>query len=97
MKVVSIVGCGGLENTTVANQVYRKIAEQFDCQAFVSLSQNPDMVMIFRSMLSQVKKNEYGTSNSCDQDRAGSTISRAPGRTTQHGPFMLSFLNLSHD
>ncbi|OEL17596.1 Disease resistance protein RPP13 [Dichanthelium oligosanthes] len=68
MKVVSIVGCGGLGKTTVANQVYRKIAEQFDCQAFVSLSQNPDMVMIFRSILSQVKKNEYGTSSSCDQE-----------------------------
>ena len=68
MKVVSIVGCGGLGKTTVANQVYRNIADQFDCHAFVSLSQNPDMVMIFRSILSQVKKNEYDTTNSCDQE-----------------------------
>jgi hypothetical protein len=68
VKVVSIVGCGGLGKTTVANQVYRYIAEQFDCHAFVSLSQNPDMVMIFQSVLSQVKKNEYDTTKSCDQE-----------------------------
>ncbi|CAL4991153.1 unnamed protein product [Urochloa decumbens] len=68
MKVVSIVGCGGLGKTTVANQVYRNIADQFDCHAFVSLSQNPDMVIIFRSILSQVKKNEYDTTSSCDQE-----------------------------
>jgi len=68
MKVVSIVGCGGLGKTTVANQVYRNIADQFDCHAFVSLSQNPDMVMIFRSILLQVKKNEFGITNSCDQE-----------------------------
>ncbi|CAN6381860.1 unnamed protein product [Urochloa humidicola] len=68
MKVVSIVGCGGLGKTTVANQVYRKIAEQFDCQAFVSLSQNPDMVVMFRSMLSQVKKDEWDNTTSSDKE-----------------------------
>ncbi|WVZ50258.1 hypothetical protein U9M48_001531 [Paspalum notatum var. saurae] len=67
-KVVSIVGCGGLGKTTVANQVYRNIAEKFDCQAFVSLSQNPDMVVIFRSILSQVKKDECDGTSSCDQE-----------------------------
>ncbi|CAL4979381.1 unnamed protein product [Urochloa decumbens] len=68
MKVVSIVGCGGLGKTTVANQVYRKIAEQFDCQAFVSLSQNPDMVMMFQSILSQVKKDEWDSTSSSDKE-----------------------------
>ncbi|KAJ1276519.1 hypothetical protein BS78_05G219900 [Paspalum vaginatum] len=67
-KVVSIVGCGGLGKTTVANQVCRNIAEKFDCQAFVSLSQDPDMVMIFRSILLQVKKDECGGISSCDKE-----------------------------
>ncbi|TKW01941.1 hypothetical protein SEVIR_8G211500v4 [Setaria viridis] len=68
MKVVSIVGCGGLGKTTIANQVYRKVAEQFDCQAFVSLSQNPDMVMIFRSILSQVKKDDCDGTSLSDKE-----------------------------
>jgi hypothetical protein len=68
MKVLSIVGCGGLGKTTVVNQVYQKIAEQFDYQAFVSLSQNPDMVMIFQSILSQVKKDECDSTSSSDKE-----------------------------
>lgn len=68
VKVVSIVGCGGLGKTTVVNQVYINIAEKFDCQASVSLSQNPDMVNILRSILSQVKKDECGSTSSCDKE-----------------------------
>ncbi|CAO2142488.1 unnamed protein product [Urochloa humidicola] len=68
MKVVSIVGCGGLGKTTVANQVYRRISEQFDCHAFVSLSQNPDMVMMFRSIVSQVKKDKWDSTSSSDKE-----------------------------
>ncbi|XP_015698018.1 disease resistance protein RGA5-like [Oryza brachyantha] len=54
MKVVSIVGSGGLGKTTLANQVYQKFGKQFDCKAFVSLSQHPDMGMIFQTILYQV-------------------------------------------
>ncbi|XP_047091189.1 disease resistance protein RGA5-like [Lolium rigidum] len=60
MKVVSVVGAGGLGKTTLANQVYRSIGDRFDCKSFVSLSQNPDIEMIFRTMLSQLKKDECG-------------------------------------
>ncbi|KAL6592113.1 hypothetical protein ACP70R_007715 [Stipagrostis hirtigluma subsp. patula] len=69
MKVVSIVGSGGLGKTTLANQVFRNIREQFDCQAFVSLSQNPDLMMIFRTILSQVKKDECDDTSSCDKEQ----------------------------
>ncbi|XP_021316917.1 putative disease resistance RPP13-like protein 2 isoform X2 [Sorghum bicolor] len=68
VKVVSIVGCGGLGKTTIANQVYINIAEKFDCQAFVSLTQNPDMVIIFQSILTQVKKDECDSTSSCDKE-----------------------------
>jgi hypothetical protein len=60
MKVVSVVGAGGLGKTTLANQVYRSIGDRFDCKSLVSLSQNPDIGMIFRTMLSQLKKDECG-------------------------------------
>uniref|UniRef100_A0A0D9XUC6 Uncharacterized protein n=1 Tax=Leersia perrieri TaxID=77586 RepID=A0A0D9XUC6_9ORYZ len=54
LKVVSIVGLGGLGKTTLANQVYKKLGQQFDCQAFVSVSQKPDVENIFRNLLSQI-------------------------------------------
>uniref|UniRef100_A0A0E0MHF2 Uncharacterized protein n=1 Tax=Oryza punctata TaxID=4537 RepID=A0A0E0MHF2_ORYPU len=62
LKVVSIVGFGGLGKTTLANQVYKKLGQQFDCKAFVSVSQKPDVKKIFRKILSQIK-------NSSDEPR----------------------------
>ncbi|KAL6622864.1 hypothetical protein ACP70R_032743 [Stipagrostis hirtigluma subsp. patula] len=54
LKVVSVVGFGGLGKTTLANQVYCKIENKFDCKAFVSVSRNPDMPNILKEILSQV-------------------------------------------
>lgn len=54
MKIVSIVGFGGLGKTTLANVVYQKLREKFDCGAFVSVSQNPNMEKIFKNLLGQL-------------------------------------------
>ncbi|KAI4984770.1 hypothetical protein ZWY2020_017400 [Hordeum vulgare] len=69
IKVVSVVGAGGLGKTTLANQVYRNIGDRFDCKSFVSLSQNPDIGMIFRTIISQVKKDECELTGSGDLEQ----------------------------
>lgn len=57
-KVLSIVGFGGLGKTTLANEVYRKIGGKFQCKAFVSVSQKPDMNKILRDFLLQLANHE---------------------------------------
>jgi hypothetical protein len=54
VKTVSIVGCAGLGKTTLANQVYQKIQVQFECKAFVSVSQNPHLKDVLMKICSQV-------------------------------------------
>ncbi|KQK19987.1 putative disease resistance RPP13-like protein 3 [Brachypodium distachyon] len=53
-KVLSIVGFGGLGKTTLANEVCIKIEGHFDCRAFVSISQNPDMKKIVKDLIHKV-------------------------------------------
>jgi ATPase subunit of ABC transporter with duplicated ATPase domains len=55
-NIVSIVGFGGLGKTTLANVVYEKLRGQFDCSAFVSVSQRPDMDKLFMDMFRQLGK-----------------------------------------
>ncbi|KAF0913000.1 hypothetical protein E2562_019798 [Oryza meyeriana var. granulata] len=68
-KIVSIVGFGGLGKTTLANVVYEKLKAQFDCSAFVSVSQSPDMQKLFKEMLHQLAKKGNGSINVIDELR----------------------------
>ncbi|KAJ1266811.1 hypothetical protein BS78_07G007100 [Paspalum vaginatum] len=52
LKVLSIVGFGGLGKTTLANEVYREVRGQFNCNMFVSISQKADMTRLLSSVLS---------------------------------------------
>ncbi|CAN6381843.1 unnamed protein product [Urochloa humidicola] len=56
-KIVSIVGFGGLGKTTLANAVYEKTRAKFECCAFVSVSQSPDLKKLFMGLLSDLSKN----------------------------------------
>ncbi|KAE8806428.1 Disease resistance RPP8-like protein 3 [Hordeum vulgare] len=58
LKVVSIVGFGGLGKTTLANQVYDDLDGQFDCKAFIPVSQKPDMPRLLNSLRLKLGINE---------------------------------------
>ena len=54
LKVLSIVGFGGLGKTTLANQVHSKIKNEFECRGFVTVSRTPHMPKILKDILFEV-------------------------------------------
>ncbi|KAL6842889.1 hypothetical protein ACP4OV_027202 [Aristida adscensionis] len=62
LTIISIYGMGGLGKTTLAKVVYEKVkalSGQFDCSAFVTVSFNPLIDKIFKTMLYQLDKTKY--------------------------------------
>ncbi|KAJ1276140.1 hypothetical protein BS78_05G191500 [Paspalum vaginatum] len=59
LKVISIVGVGGLGKTTLANVMYQQLKGHFECNAFVPVSQKPDMKRILSSILRQASQQSY--------------------------------------
>nr|CAB3465695.1 unnamed protein product [Digitaria exilis] len=54
LKVVSIVGFGGLGKTTLARQVFNRIKSEFVSLAFVPVSRNPNIKKILTDMLKEI-------------------------------------------
>ena len=72
--MVSIYGTAGQGKTTLAMEVYRKITGPFDCRAFVSVSQTPDIKKLLRDILSQISKNMFEQSQSWETEQFIRTI-----------------------
>uniref|UniRef100_A0A0E0M6I5 Protein kinase domain-containing protein n=1 Tax=Oryza punctata TaxID=4537 RepID=A0A0E0M6I5_ORYPU len=70
VKVVSIVGSGGLGKTTLAMEVYRTIREKFDCSASVSVTHKLDIKRLLSDVLSQVQPDEYVPSDAHEEQLA---------------------------
>uniref|UniRef100_A0ACD5T6G7 Uncharacterized protein n=1 Tax=Avena sativa TaxID=4498 RepID=A0ACD5T6G7_AVESA len=60
LKVLSIVGFGGLGKTTLAKQLYDKSRGQFRCEAFFAVSQKPDI----KVLLNRLEEKLYMTQSS---------------------------------
>ena len=68
LRKISIVGFPGLGKTTLAKAVYENIKSQFDCDAFVSVSQTPDITRVFKKMLYGLDKQKFANINEATRD-----------------------------
>ncbi|KAF3456664.1 hypothetical protein FNV43_RR01318 [Rhamnella rubrinervis] len=55
--VVSVVGMGGLGKTTLAKQVYDRVVTQFDCHAWITVSESYDKKELLRTLMENFRIN----------------------------------------
>ncbi|KAG2555772.1 disease resistance protein Pik-2-like [Panicum virgatum] len=59
LKIVSVVGVGGLGKTTLAKTVHDMLKKQFSCSAFISVGRTPNLNRTFEKMLVELDHQKY--------------------------------------
>lgn len=62
LKVLSMLGIGGIGKTALASKVYRMLREEFQSHAFVTVSKMPDMTRVLFDILDQIGLRKYPAS-----------------------------------
>ncbi|XBI97083.1 hypothetical protein VPH35_033284 [Triticum aestivum] len=68
LKILSVVGFGGLGKTTLAREVYDSLPTKFGYKAFVSVSRNPDMKKVLSNLLFKLDKEKHASMNAANLD-----------------------------
>ncbi|KAL6890332.1 hypothetical protein ACP4OV_009095 [Aristida adscensionis] len=63
LRLLAIVGVGGVGKTTLAMALYRRFGDKFDCRAHVLASQKFQLLTVLRGLVKQLHEQQVGASN----------------------------------
>ncbi|EMS68462.1 Disease resistance protein RPM1 [Triticum urartu] len=77
LKIASILGSAGVGKTTLVNRVYQQVNSQFECSAWVTVSQEPDIKHVLWTILCQISIQDYASFGSLSVEETVAEIRKA--------------------